>query len=46
MQYPDKYQAQILPDLTAAQVCDWLREHCREEVRERTVSRYAKQLRE
>ena len=48
----DKYQAQIIgwlrefPDLTAAQVCDWLREHYREEVSERTVSRYVKQLRE
>ena len=52
MQYLDKYQARILewlrefPDLTAAQVCDWLREHYREEVSERTVSRYVKQLRE
>ena len=34
------------PDLTAAQVCDWLREHYREDVSERTVSRYVKQLRE
>ena len=52
MQYLDKYQARILewlrefPDLTAAQICDWLREHYREEVSERTVSRYVKQLRE
>lgn len=52
MQYLDKYQARILewlrefPDLTAAQVCDWLKEHYREEVSERTVSRYVKQLRE
>ena len=52
MQYLDKYQARILewpqefPDLTAAQICDWLRKHYREEVSERTVSRYVKQLRE
>jgi len=52
MQYLDKYQAQIIgwlreyPDLTAAQVWDWLKEHYREEVSERTVSRYVKQLRE
>ena len=52
MQYLDKYQARILewlrefPDLTAAQVCDWLREHYRDEVSERTVSRYVKQVRE
>lgn len=52
MQYLDKYRARILewlrefPDLTAAQICDWLREHYREEVSERTVSRYVKQLRE
>ena len=52
MQYLDKHQAQIVgwlrefPDLTAAQVWDWLKEHYREEVSERTVSRYVKQLRE
>ena len=52
MQYLDKYQGQIVgwlreyPDLTAAQVWDWLKEHYREEVSERTVSRYVKQLRE
>ena len=52
MQYLDKYQAQIkgwlqeYPDMTAAQVCDWLKEHYREEISERTVSRYVKQLRE
>ena len=52
MQYLDKYQAQIVgwlrefPDMTAAQVWDWLKEHYREEVSERTVSRYVKQLRE
>ena len=52
MQYLDKYQGQILgwlrkfPDLTAAQVCDWLKEYYREDVSERTVSRYVKQLRE
>ena len=51
MQYLDKYQAQIIgwlrefPDLTAAQVWDWLKEHYREEVSERTVSRYVKHLR-
>ena len=52
MQYLDKYQAQIkgwlqeYPDMTAAQVCDWLKEHYREGISERTVSRYVKQLRE
>ena len=52
MQYLEKYQKRILswlrefPDMTAAQVCDWLKEHYREEVSERTVSRYVKQLRE
>lgn len=52
MQYLDKYQEQIMrwlrefPDMTAAQVCDWLREHYRDEISERTVSRYVKQLRE
>ncbi len=35
MQYLDKYQSQIIgwllefPDMTAAQVCDWLKEHYR-----------------
>ena len=48
MQALDKYQAQILrwlrefPDMTAAQVWDWLKEHYREEASERTVSRYVK----
>ncbi|MDE7262232.1 MAG: helix-turn-helix domain-containing protein [Oscillospiraceae bacterium] len=52
MQYLDKYQAQIMgwlvefPDMTAAQVYDWLKEHYREEISGRTVSRYVKQLRE
>lgn len=34
------------PDLTAAQICDWLKEHYRENYKERTVSRYVRQLRE
>lgn len=52
IQYLDKYQKQILnwlrefPDMTAAQVSDWLKEQYREEMSERTVSRYVKQLRE
>ena len=52
MQYLEKYQKRILnwlrefPDMTAAQVSDWLKEQYREEVSERTVSRYVKQLRE
>jgi len=52
MQYLDKYQAQIIgwlreyPDLTAAQVWDRLKEHYGEEVSERTVPRYVRQLRE
>ena len=52
MQYLDKYQGQIIrwlqefPEMTAAQVCDWLKEHYGEKASERTVSRYVKQLRE
>jgi len=34
------------PTMTAAQVCDWLKEHYREYIKERTVSRYVKGLRE
>lgn len=34
------------PTMTAAQVCDWLKEHYREDFKERTVSRYVKELRE
>lgn len=34
------------PSLTAAQVCDWLKEHYEEDHAERTVSRYVKELRE
>ena len=34
------------PTLSAAQVCDWLKEHYNEDFRERTVSRYVKRLRE
>ena len=34
------------PTLTAAQVCDWLKEHYGENYAERTVSRYVKELRE
>lgn len=33
------------PTMTAAQVCDWLKEHYKEEFKERTVSRYVKELR-
>ena len=33
------------PTLTAAQVCDWLKEHYKENFKERTVSRYVKELR-
>lgn len=32
--------------MTAAQVCDWLKEHYEEAHAERTVSRYVKELRE
>ena len=48
----DDYRDQILywlrayPMLSAAQVCDWLKEHYKEDFRERTVSRYVKRLRE
>lgn len=34
------------PTMTAAQVCDWLKEHYQEDIKERTVSRYVKGLRE
>lgn len=34
------------PTMTAAQVCDWLKEHYEENIKERTVSRYVKALRE
>lgn len=34
------------PTMTAAQVCDWLKEHYSEDINERTVSRYVKELRE
>jgi len=34
------------PTMTAAQVCDWLKEHYKEDIKERTVSRYVKGLRE
>lgn len=34
------------PSLTAAQVCDWVKEHYEEAHAERTVSRYVKELRE
>ncbi|MCO1604747.1 IS21 family transposase [Desulfosporosinus nitroreducens] len=34
------------PTMTAAQVCDWLKELYREDIKERTVSRYVKGLRE
>ncbi|MDF2597041.1 MAG: transposase [Clostridia bacterium] len=33
------------PTITAAQVCDWLKEHYEESFKERTVSRYVKDLR-
>lgn len=33
------------PTMTAAQVCDWLEEHYKEKFKERTVSRYVKELR-
>ncbi len=52
MQALDRYEKQIVqwlleyPTLTAAQVGDWLKEHYRAEVSERTVSRYVKGLRE
>ncbi len=48
----DKHRDQILfwlrqyPSVTAAQVCDWLKEHYSECFAERTVSRYVKNLRE
>ena len=48
----DTYRGQIIgwlrtyPTLTAAQVCDWLKEHYHEQFAERTVSRYVKALRE
>ena len=48
----DTYRGQIIgwlrtyPTLTAAQVCDWLKEHYHEQFSERTVSRYVKAVRE
>lgn len=48
----DRRREQILrwlreyPDLSAAQVCDWLKEHYDEAYTERTVSRYVRELRE
>lgn len=48
----DDYQEQIIfwlheyPTLTAAQVCDWLKEHYQLSTSERSVSRYVKKLRE
>lgn len=48
----DEYRDQIVlwlrtyPSLTAAQVCDWLKEHYTVSIAERTVSRYVKKLRE
>jgi len=48
----NKYQSQITswlreyPTLTAAQVCDWLKEYYNESFSDRTVSRYVKALRE
>jgi len=33
------------PTTTASQVCDWLKEHYSEDFKERTVSRYVKELR-
>ena len=45
-QHLDKYQGQIIrwlrefPDMTVAQVSDWLKEQYREDISERTVSRY------
>jgi transposase len=33
------------PTMTAAQVCDWIKEHYKEDFKERTVSRYVKDLR-
>ncbi|NBI84413.1 helix-turn-helix domain-containing protein [Clostridiaceae bacterium] len=44
----DNHRDQIIswlweyPTLTAAQVCDWLKEHYGENYAERTVSRYVK----
>lgn len=52
LQVLSKYEATIVqwikqyPTLTAAQVCDWLKEHYREAFKERTVSRYVKELRD
>jgi transposase len=34
------------PTMTAAQVCDWLKEHYKEDIKERTVSRFVKALRD
>jgi len=34
------------PTISAAQICDWLKEHYGAEYQERTVSRYVKELRE
>ena len=48
----DDYRNQILlwlrqyPSMTAAQVCDWLKEHYKVPFKERTVSRYVKTLQE
>ncbi|MCL2344114.1 MAG: IS21 family transposase [Firmicutes bacterium] len=48
----DEYQEIILhwlteyPTVSAAQVCDWLKEHYKADYPERTVSRYVKELRE
>lgn len=51
MKLLDEYGDNILlwlksyPTLSAAQVCDWLKEHYRADFAERTVSRYVKELR-
>lgn len=48
----DIYQDQILmwlrqyPTMTSSQICDWLKEHYKANFKERTVSRYVKNLRE
>ncbi len=48
----DNYKAAILgwindfPDISAAQICDWLKENYDQEFSGRTVSRYVKELRE
>jgi transposase len=48
----DSRQEQILdwmrnnPGISAAQICDWLKEHYNEDYTERTVSRYVRKLRE